>query len=70
MEKVQLEFNLQIIKLQFKAQPSTLLEVKKQLATIVIEAVVAVDSAIVDCMQHFEQSFEVLKNMQEDPNVQ
>lgn len=43
---------------------------KEQQATAVIEAVAAMDSAVVDYTQLFEQSFEVLTSLHEDPNVQ
>jgi len=70
MVKVQLELNLQIIELQLKAQPSTLLEVKEQRVTIITKAVAVVDSVIADCTQLFEQLFEVLTSLHEDPNIQ
>lgn len=53
-----------------KAQPSTPLEVKEQRATTFIEAVAAVDSAVAEYKQLFEQSFEVLTSLQEDPNIE
>jgi len=70
MARVQLELNLNIIELQLKAQPSTLLEVKEQRATAVTEAIAAVNSEVVDCTQLFEQSFKVLTSLQGDSNVQ
>lgn len=70
LAKVQLELNLQIADLQLKAQPSTPSEVKEQCATTVRETIAVVDSAVADCTGLFKQSFEVLKSMQEDPNVQ
>lgn len=70
LAKVQLELNLQIAGLQLKAQPSTPPEVKDQHATVVTEAIAVVDSAIADYTQLFEKLFEVLKSLQEDPNVQ
>lgn len=69
MAQVQLEFNLQITELQLRAQTSTMPEVKEQQVTVVIEAVVAVDSVVADYLQLFEQSFEVSTSLQEDPDV-
>ena len=69
MVRVQLELNLQITELQLKAQPSTPPELKEQRAIAVTEAITAVESVVSDCMQLFEQSFEVLTNLQKEPNV-
>lgn len=69
MERVHLELNLQITKLQLMAQPSTPPEVKEQQATTIFEAVAVVDITVVDYTQLFEKSFEVLTNLLEDPNV-
>jgi len=49
MEWVQLELNLKITKLQLRAQPSTLPEVKEQRETTITEAVETVASVVVDC---------------------
>ena len=38
--------------------------------TIVTEVVTVVESVVADCMQLFEQSFEVLTSLQEDPNIE
>jgi len=54
MAQVQLELNLQITELQLRAQRSTPPEVKEQRATIITEAVTAVESAVADCTQLFE----------------
>ena len=54
LAKVQLELNLQITDLQLKAQLSTPPEVKKQHATVVTEAIVAVDNAVAGYTQIFE----------------
>lgn len=43
---------------------------KEQQATVVTEEVAEIDSAVAKCTQLFEQSFEVLTSLQEDPNVQ
>lgn len=51
------------------AQPSTLPKVKEQHTTTVTVVVATVDSVVADCMQLFEQSFEVLTTLQEDLNV-
>lgn len=53
-----------------RAQPLTLLEVKEQWVTIVIEAVTVVESVVANCTQLFEKLFEVLTSLQEDPNIQ
>ena len=34
------------------------------------KVVMVVESAVADCTQLFEQSFEVLTSLQEDPNIQ
>lgn len=70
MGKVQLELNLHITTLLLKVQPSIPPEVKEQWVTVVIEAIAAIDSAVADCTQIFEQSFKALTSLQEDPNVQ
>ena len=70
MAQVQLELNLLIIELQLRAQASTPPEVKEQRVAAVIEAVTEVESAVPDCTHLFEQSFEVLIGLQEDPNIQ
>ena len=63
MDRVQLELNLQIAKLQLKDQPSTLLDVKEH-RTISIKTVMAViNSVVIDCMKLSEQSFEVLTTL-------
>lgn len=46
-----------------------MLEVKEKCATVVTEVITAVDSVVVDCTRLFEQLFEVLTSLQEDPNV-
>ena len=70
MARVQLELNLPIEKLQLKAEPSTSLEMREQCTTVVTIAIAAVDNAVANCMQLFEQSFEVLTTLQEDPNLE
>ena len=70
MARVQLELNLQTMELQLRAQPSTPLEVKEQWETTITKGFAAEDSAIADCTQLYEQSFEVLTSLQEDPNIQ
>lgn len=52
-----------------RAHPSTSPAVKEQRMVTVIEAVMTVESAVVDCTQLFEKSFEVLNNMQDDPKI-
>lgn len=61
--------NLQITELRLKAQPSTSLKLKEQWVTTIIEVIMAVDSVVADYTQLFEQSFKVLKILQEDPSV-
>jgi len=63
-----IEMNLQIAKLQLKAQPSPLSEVWKEHTTTITTTIVAVASVVADCMELLEQSFEVLTTLQEDPN--
>ena len=52
-----------------KAHPLTSSEVKEQCTTTVMEEIAAVDSAVADCTKLFEQLFEVLTSLQEDPKV-
>lgn len=70
MARVQLELNLQIAELQLKAQPSTSPEVREQRITAVTTMIVEIDSEVAHCMQLFEQSFEVLATLQEDPTIE
>ena len=70
MARVQLELNLQIVELQLKAQPSTPLEVKEQRTTTITTTIATVDSAVIDYMKMFEQSFKVLTTLQEDMNIE
>jgi len=70
MARVQLELNLQITDLELKAQPSTPPEVKEQRTTMVTIAMAAVDSVVTEYVNLFEQSFEVLTTLQEDPNIE
>lgn len=70
LDKIQLELGLQIVDLQLKSKPSILLNVKEQCATVATEAIAEVNSAVLNCTQLFEQSFEVLMSLQEDANVQ
>lgn len=52
--KVRLDQNLQIVELQLKAQPSTLLQIREQCTTSVTIEMVTVDSVVEDYMQIFE----------------
>lgn len=70
MTKVQLELNLQITKMQLKAQPSTPLEVREQRTSAITSRLDEIGSAVRDCTSMFEESFEVLTNLQEDTNIQ
>lgn len=70
MTKVQMELNLQMVELQLKVQPSTPLEVKEQRAVEITTIIAVVNSAVTYYTKLFEQSFEVLTTLQEDPNIQ
>jgi len=69
MARVQMKLNLHIVELQLKAQPSTPLEIREQRTTAVITTMAVIDSAVADCRQLFEQSFDLLTTLQEDSNV-
>lgn len=70
MKKVQLDLNLQIAKLRLKPQPSTLPKVREQRANTNTITLDEIGSGVRDCTRMFEESFEVLMNLQEDPNIQ
>ncbi len=70
MAKVQLELNLQISKLQLKAQPSTPPEIKEQRTSAITTTIAKVNNIVKDCTKLFEESFKVLTTLQEDPNIQ
>ena len=70
MARVQLELNLQIAELYLKAQPSTPPKIKEQRTNTVTTTTSVVDNIVANCMQLFEQSFEVLTTLQEEPNVE
>lgn len=70
MARVQLELNLQLTKLQLRAQLSTLSKVREQHTTMVTTSIMMVDSAVINYMKLFEQSFEVLTTLQENPNIE
>lgn len=69
MARVQLELNLQIVELQLKAQPSTPPEVREQRANTITVAIAKVNNVVTDNTKLFEQLFEVLTTLQEDPNI-
>lgn len=58
-----------IVELQLKVQPSTLLEIKEQCTSAITMAIGEVHITIKDCIRLFEESFEVLTTLQEDPNI-
>ena len=70
MTKVQLDLNLQIVELWLKVQPSTPLEVREHHANAIITGLDEISSAVRDYTKILEESFEVLRNLQEDPNIQ
>ena len=70
MAKVQLELNLQIAELQLNTQPSTPPEVREQCASTITIGIEDISSAVKDCTKLFEESFEVLTTLEEDPNIQ
>lgn len=46
-----------------------LLEVKEQRANTITTAITEVNNAVKDCTRLFEELFEVLTTLQEDPNI-
>lgn len=70
MKNVQLELNLQIVELHLKPQPSTPPEVREQRANAITTRLDEISSAVWDCTNILKESFEVLTNLQEDPNIQ
>lgn len=69
MTKLQLELNLHIIELRLKVQPSIPLEVIEQCASAITLGLEDIGSAIRDYTRMLEESFEVLTNLLEDPNI-
>ena len=69
LDKVQFELNLKITDLELKPQPSTPLEAREQCEAVVKDVVIVVDAIMVDYTALFEQSMEVVTNLQEDPNL-
>ncbi len=70
MRKVQLEMNLHIADLQLKAQSCTPPEVREHCASAITVRVAEIGNAAQDCTSILGESFEVLKNLQEDSNIQ
>jgi len=70
MTKVQLELNLQIVELWLKVQSSTPSEVREQRVNSITLGMEEINSVVRDCTRMLEESFEVLTNLQEDPNIQ
>lgn len=70
MTKVQLELNLQITELWLKVQPSTPAEVREKCASTITAGLDEIGSAVQHCTNMLEESFEVLPNLQKDPNIQ
>jgi len=69
MTKVQLELNLQIIELWLKAQPSTPLEVREERSSAITSGMEQINNAVRDSTRMLEESFDVLINLQDDPNI-
>lgn len=70
LDKIQLELSLQIADFQLKAHPSTPPEVKEKQATTITNMIAMVYGAVENFTWLFEQFFEVLASLQEDPNLQ
>lgn len=70
MTKVQLELNLHIVELWLKVHPSTPLEVREQRTRTIKVGLNEIGSAVRDCARMLEESFEVLTNLKEEPNIQ
>lgn len=60
MVRVPLELNLQIAKLQLKAQPSTPQEVREQRISAIMAGIEKIKNAVKDCTKVLEELFEVL----------
>jgi len=69
MTKVQLDLNLYTVELWLKVQPSTPLEVREHRANTIITRLDEISSAVRDYTRMLEESFEVLRHLQEDPNI-
>ena len=69
MTEVQLKLNLLKTELRLKAQLSTPLEVREQHANTITSGLDEIENAVRDCTRMLEESFEVLTNLQEDPNI-
>lgn len=70
VRRVTFEFNLKIAKLQLKLQPTTPLEVQEQHRVEIKEGMATLDATVTDCVALFEQSMELVTNLQEDLNLQ
>lgn len=66
---MQLELNLQIAKLQMKAQPATPLEVKEQRVSTIQTGLAEIGRVVQDGTDMLDQAFDVLTSLQEDPNI-
>lgn len=68
-KKVQLELNLQIVKLRLKAQPSTPLEIREQCASTIKIGMEEIGAALHNYTDVLEQALEILITLQEDTNI-
>jgi len=69
MTKVQLDLNLHIVELRLKVQPSTPLEVREQCTSAITVGLEEIGGASRDRTSMLEESLEVLKTLQEKPNI-
>lgn len=67
--KVQLELNLQIVKLRLKAQPSTPPEVREQCTYAIQMGLEQIGQATQGCIGILEQALAILMHVQENPNL-
>jgi hypothetical protein len=70
LTKVQLELNLQIVKLRLKARSSTPPEVREQRVSAITAGLDKIDSVVQYYTNMLEESLEVFISLQEDPNIQ
>jgi len=69
MAKVQLELNLQIVELRLKAQRSTHPKVREQSASAITSRMEEISSVVRDCTRMLKESFQILTNLEEEPNI-
>lgn len=69
LPKVQFELKFKITGPRLKAKPSTPPDVREQREASIKDAIATVDAIVKDYTTLFEQSLEVVTNLQEDPNL-